>query len=232
MLQEEKKKYESYNENAVWHHRNSRLVQRLYIFKRIQNHPSRSVQQGSSNAVVMELYKPSRQDKRLCSGNAVLRLFTNFSFCFLLCRCILWSVTHSWIRALWGCWCRRDDESCWQKLPPGPHAITHSTGVRRKSLKWYNAQLWGYPLRFSTYTQPCWGYHFLKAPSSHLYSLHPMLNQPFFRKATQKSHLNPSSVFPFSLLQYLQSTLTNTSNECVPLKTKKTQTKKSGNPKG
>jgi len=73
---------------------------------------------------------------------------------------------------------------------------------------------------------------FLKAPSSHLYSLHPMLNQPFFRKATQKSHLNPSSVFPFSLLQYLQSTLTNTSNECVPLKTKKTQTKKSGNPKG
>lgn len=173
----------------------------------------------------MELYKPSRQDKRLCSGNAVLRLFTNFSFCFLLCRCILWSVTHSWIRALWGCWCRRDHESCWQKPPPGPHAITHSTGVRRKSLKWYNAQLWGYPLRFSTYTQPCWGYHFLKAPSSHLYSLHPMLNQPFFRKATQKSHLNPSSVFPFSLLQYLQSTLTNTSNECVPLKTKKTQTK-------
>ena len=143
----------------------------------------------------MELYKPSRQDKRLYSGNAVLRLFTNFSFCFLLCRCILWSVTHSWIRALWGCWCRRDHESCWQKLPPGPHAITHSTGVRRKSLKWYNAQLWGYPLRFSTYTQPCWGYHFSQGP------LQSFVFSPSYVESTflQKSNSEVSSQPQFSI---------------------------------
>lgn len=171
----EKKNYESYNENAAWHHCNSRLVQRLYIFKRIWNHPSRSVHQSSRNADVMEPYKPSRQDKRLCSGNAVLRLFTNFPFCFIEMHSMVndMQLDQSTVRLL-------VKEGPQVLLPPTAHAITHSMGDRR-SLKWYKAQLWGYTLRFSTYTLPCWDYPFLKASSAHLYSPHPMLNQPFFR---------------------------------------------------